>query len=99
MKRHFLCGFAACAAFAALPFAVVADTDAYGNEIWYESDGTTVKYQFWYSEQKAEDTTKSNTSTCSCTNAEAFESRSRTWLSAIGRICSTPWVGFFLIVR
>lgn len=81
------------------PPTLVADTDIYGNDIIYESDGVTVKYKFWVSGTKAEVASSARSATASFTPAGTFESRSRTLLSRITTIVTKPWVGLFLIVR
>ncbi len=90
---------AALAAFA-LPFAALADTDAYGNEIrTYTEGGVQKTYRFWYPSQRMEVMTAVGTSTAVFASSDTFETRNRTWLFALGRICSLRWVGTVFTVR
>lgn len=93
-KKRLICAFASFAT----AVACFGATDVYGNTIQYESDGTTVKYQFW-SGPKAEDQSAVGASRAVCNSETAFDGRTRTWLTAIGRILSTPWSGLCIIFR
>ena len=82
---------------AALAAAVVfADTDVYGNEIQYESDGVTVKYRFWYGEQTAEAKSVADAVSASASPSADFEPRYLTWAVSDGEC---PPRGIILIVR
>ena len=70
---------------AALAAAVVfADTDVYGNEIQYESDGVTVKYRFWYDNQTAEALSSADAVSVSASPSADFEPRYLTWAVSDG---------------
>ena len=94
MKKIY--GFALAAV---LPVASIADTDAYGNEIRYGDDGTTVTYRFWVSGDKAETATTVRSNTKSFVFTDWLESRARTSLSDFLTIVTRPWSGLSVIVR
>lgn len=73
-----------------------ADVDVYGNTITYESDGITVKYRFWYEEQKAEARSVADSSSAAATSADDFEPRYLTWAESNGK-CTIP--GIVIIFR
>lgn len=76
--------------------AVFADTDIYGNEIQYESDGITVKYRFWYGDQTAEELSVADAVSASASPSADFEPRYLTWAVSDGEC---PPRGIILIVR
>ena len=85
------------AAAAALAAAVVfADKDVYDNEIQYESDGHTVKYQFWYDSQTAEALSSADAVSASASPAADFEPRYFTRAVSDGEC---PAYGMLLIIR
>ena len=63
--------------------AVFADTDVYGNEIQYESDGVTVKYRFWYGAETAEALSCADAVSASASPSADFEPRCLTWAFAV----------------
>jgi len=80
------------------PLVLVADTDIYGNDIIYESDGVTVKYKFWVSGDKAEVATKNGTSAVSSNEDVALDAVFKSvWASVGGWLYSTK-CGITLIV-
>jgi len=68
--------------------AVFADTDVYGNEIQYESDGVTVKYRFWYGAETAEAKSVADAVSASASPSADFEPRYLTWAVSDGE-CPT----------
>lgn len=90
---------AALALFGTVPLHAETAVDAYGNEIQYEADGVTVKYQFWRSPLTAEELSPAGTSVGTFTSPSALEARAWTWISAFANIWSTPWRSTILIIR
>ena len=71
---------------AALAAAVVfADTDVYGNEIQYESDGVTVKYRFWHGSETAEAMSVADAVSVDASPSADFEPRYLTWAVSDGK--------------
>ena len=91
-----LCGTILAAAAALAAAAVFADTDVYGNEIQYESDGVTVKYRFWYGSETAEAKSVADAVSASASPSADFEPRYLTWAVSDGEC---PPRGVILIVR
>ncbi|MBR3221988.1 MAG: hypothetical protein IKF72_07090 [Kiritimatiellae bacterium] len=79
-----LCGTILAAAVALAAAAVFADTDVYGNEIQYESDGVTVKYRFWYNNQTAEAMSGADAVSADASPSADFEPRYLTWAVSDG---------------
>ena len=81
--------------------SVRAETDAYGNEIAYSSDGETVEYKFWHSNSTSEEMSGEDTSTAVSTEPVAVDSRSFSRGACTGRIVTTPAPpeGFLVIVK
>lgn len=76
--------------------AVFADTDVYGNEIQYESDGVTVKYRFWYDGLTAEELSGADAVSASASPSVAFEPRYLTWAASDGKC---PLRGLCIIIK
>lgn len=81
--------------------SVRAETDAYGNEIAYSSDGETVEYKFWHSNSTSEEMSGEDSSTAVSTEPVAVDSRSFSRGACTGRIATTPAPpeGFLVIVK
>jgi len=75
--------------------AVFADTDVYGNEIQYESDGVTVKYRFWYAPETAEAKSVADAVSASASPAADFEPRYLTWAVSDGEC---PTRGLYIVI-
>lgn len=81
--------------------SVRAETDAYGNEIAYSSDGETVEYKFWHSNSTSEEMSGEDSSTAVSTEPVSVDSRSFSRGACTGRIVTTPAPpeGFLVIVK
>ncbi|MBQ3289290.1 MAG: hypothetical protein IJH50_07775 [Kiritimatiellae bacterium] len=91
-----LCGTILAAAAALAAAAVFADTDVYGNEIQYESDGVTVKYRFWYNNQTAEAMSGADAVSASASPSADIEPRYLTWAVSDGEC---PIHGMCIIIH
>ena len=80
-----LCGTILAVAAALATAAVFADTDVYGNEIRYESDGVTVKYRFWYGSETAEAMSVADAVSVDASPSADFEPRYLTWAVSDGK--------------
>ena len=81
--------------------SVRAETDAYGNEIAYSSDGETVEYKFWHSNSTSEEMSGEDSSTAVSAEPVSVDSRSFSRGACTGRIVTTPAPpeGFLVIVK
>ena len=93
MKMMLIAAIAAMMTFAAV--SAFADVDVYGNTITYESDGITVKYRFWYEEQKAEAMSVADSASAAAASADDFEPRYRTCAASDGK-CTIRGCTFIL---
>ena len=98
--RKTLTMMAAIAAVGVATLPASAETDVYDNEIkTYTEGGVQKTYQFWVSGEKAEDASVARKSSASYIHASSFEARCKSVLAAWGKVASTVWTGFILIVR
>ena len=79
-----LCGTILAAAAQLVAAAAFSDTDVYGNQIQYESDGVTVKYRFWHNSQTAEAMSGADAVSAIASPSADFEPRYLTWATSDG---------------
>ena len=93
-------GTALCLVLALFPNSALADTDVYGNEIkTYTEGGVQKTYQFWVSDEKAEEASLANTSASSSNEDVALDAVFKSVCSSIGGWLSSVKAGFRLIFR
>ena len=98
--RKTLTMMAAMAAVGVASLPSFAETDVYGNEIrTYTEGGVQKTYQFWLSDEKAEEASLANTSASSSNEDVALDAVFKSVCSSIGGWLSSVKAGFRLIFR